>query len=749
MKTTTPHSTLNRRSFLKLSTTAATALVLGFYIRSGARAGAAETGAGTNGLFAPNAFIRITPDGKVTIISKMPEMGQGIKTSLPMVIAEELDVNWDQVVIEQGDLDPKYGSQLAVGSRSTPTNYETFLRVGAAARTMLVEAAAQSWGVPAGELTTSGGRVYHRASQRSLTYGQLVATAATLPVPPANSVRLKNPKDYKLLGTRIGGVDNPQVVTGKPLFGIDVQLPGMLYATYQKCPAWRGKPVSANLDLIKSLPGVRDAFVVESIPSVEGGQLEGLKPGVAIIADSTWAAFSARKQLRVQWDEGKVAETSWAGFAAKAKELANKPGQRVIRKDGDVEAAFSQAGARIVHAEYVYPMISHLALEPMNATAHWHDGIMEMWVPSQGPAGGQGMISALLRIPTEKIKVHLTRMGGGWGRRSKPDFMLEAAAIAHRVNAPVKLTWSREDDLAHDTMRPGGLHFLKGAVDSSGRLVAWKNNFFSFGNAGQNGQVAAAPGAALGPEEFPARAVANYLTEQTTFATGWPLGHWRAPGSCVFAWVIQSFIDELAHAGGRDPLDFRLALLDAMSAAPAGDGAGFQVERMRNVLKTTAEKIGWGKTKYEKGRGAGIAFHLSHGGYFAQAAEVSVSREGQVRIERVVSVGDVGKQIVNLSGAENQVEGCIIDGYGAMMFQELNIADGRVTNLNLDEYPMIRMPDAPTKIEVHFLTSDNPVTGIGEPALPPAAPAICNAIFAATGKRIREFPAVRTDLRWT
>jgi isoquinoline 1-oxidoreductase beta subunit len=567
-------------------------------------------------------------------------------------------------------------------------------------------------------------------------------------VPPENSVKLKDSKDYKLLGTRVGGVDNPQVVTGKPLFGIDVKLPGMLYAVYQKCPAWRGKPVSANLDVIKTLPGVKDAFMVESIPSVEGGQLEGLKPGIAIVADSTWAAFSARKQLRVTWDEGKVAETSWAGFAARARELSVKPGERVVRKDGDVDAAFQQPGAKVVEAEYVYPLISHLALEPMNATAHWHDGVMEMWVPSQGPAGGQGMISTLLKIPTEKIKVHITRMGGGWGRRSKPDFMIEAAAIAHRVNAPVKLTWTREDDLAHDTMRPGGLHFLKGAVDSNGRMVAWKNNFFSFGNAAANGQVAPGPGGALSADEFPARAVPNYLTEQTTFLTGWPLGHWRAPGSCVFAWVIQSFIDELAQAGGRDPLEFRLALLDGMTAAPSGGGGGFQVDRMRNVLQAVAEKVGWGKTKYEKGRGAGLAFHLSHGGYFAQAAEVTVSREGQVKIDRVVSVGDVGRQIVNLSGAENQVEGCIIDGYGAMMFQELNIVNGRVTNLNLHEYPMVRMGDAPAKIEVHWITSDHPVMGIGEPALPPAAPAICNAIFAATGKRIREFPASRADLRW-
>jgi isoquinoline 1-oxidoreductase beta subunit len=763
MKTATLNAPLARRDFLKVSAAATGGLMLSFYVSSGGNADAAETAtaAGPNGSFTPNAFIRITPDGKITIVSKQPEIGQGIKTSLSMVIAEELDVDWKDVTVEQADLDQKYGSQSAGGSTSTPNNYENFLRVGATARAMLVEAAAQTWGVPAAQLTTKSGVVTHAASNRSLNYGQLVAKAAALPVPKEADVKLKNPKDYKILGTRVSGVDNPQIVTGKPVFGIDVKVPGMLYAVFHKCPAWAGKAVSANLDVVKNLPGVKDAFIIEGT-----NNLAGLKSGVAIVADSTWAAFSARKQLKVVWNEGKVAETSWSGFVAKAKELASKPGERVLKKDGDVDAAFSSAGAKVVEAEYIYPFISHLAIEPMNTVAHWNNGVMEMWAPSQNPASGRAAISTALNIPQENIKVHMTRSGGGFGRRLTADFMIEAAAIAHKVNAPVKLTWSREDDLAHDQMRPGGLHFLKGAVDANGKLIAWKNNFFTFGNAGQNG-VAPGSGGALNPDEFPSRWVPNYLAEQTVFDTGWPMGPWRAPGSCVFSWVIHSFIDELAHAGKRDPLEFRLEILgdkDEMAAtpppAPAADAKGkgkggpaptpapYNVARMRGVLKAVAEKVNWGKTKYEKGRGAGLAFHFSHQGYFAQAAEVTVAKDGTLKVDRVISVGDVGRQIVNPSGADNQVEGSIIDAIGVMMYQELNIEKGRVTNVNLHEYPLQRMADAPTKIEVHWLKTDNRVTGTGEPAIPPVAPAICNAIFAATGKRIRQFPASRTDLRW-
>ena len=750
MKTLTLSRPVNRREFLKLTGLAGGGFALAFYIKSGPEAAAAE-GATASGDFSPNAFIRITPAGVVTIIAKQPEMGQGVKTSLPMIIAEQLEVPWKDVTIEQGDFDTaKYGPQGAGGSNSTPNNYDNFHLLGATARTMLVTAAAQTWGVPASECRAENAAVTH-TSGKSLKYGQLVAKAAALPVPAKEEVKLKDPKDYKLLGKRISQVDSVKIATGQRLFGMDVKVPGMLYAVYERCPAFGGKVVSANVDQIKTLPGVKDAFVLEG-----NGKVKELVPGVAIVADSTWAAFSARKQLKIVWDEGKVANESWDSFVAQARDKASQPGQKTVRKDGDPDAALASA-AKKVEAQYLYPFISHAPLEPQNTTAHWKDGVMELWSPLQIPTGGAGLVTKILGIPADKIIIHINRAGGGFGRRISADYLIEAAAIAHKVNAPVKLTWSREDDLRHDHMRPGGIHFLKGGIDANGKVVAWKNHFFTFGEGGSPGS-----GGNLSADEFPGRWIANYQADQTMFDTGWPMGPWRAPGSCVFAWVIHSFIDELAHAAGRDPLELRLELLGERDDMPAGGvnapaakggkggaGGGYNVARMRNVLKFAAEKASWGKKKFAQGSGAGIAFHFSHRGYFAQVAEVTVSKEGTLKVDRVVTGVDIGAQVVNLSGAENQVEGSIVDALGVLMYQELDIKRGRVVQSNFDNYPMIRITEAPGKIETHFLKTDYPTTGLGEPALPPVAPAICNAIFAATGKRVREFPLSRTDLRWS
>jgi isoquinoline 1-oxidoreductase beta subunit len=746
MSTTTLSAPVNRRDFLKITGIAGGGFALSFYIKSGGEAAAATAAA--DGSFAPNAFIRITPTGAVTIVSKQPEMGQGVKTSLPMIIAEQLEVPWKGISIEQGDFDTaKYGGQGAGGSNSTPNNYDNFHLLGATARTMLVTAAAQTWSVPVSECRAENASVIH-TSGKSLKYGELVAKASKLPVPAKEEVKLKDPKDYKLLGQRIPQIDSVKIVTGAPLFGIDVKLPGMLYAVYERCPAFGGKVVSANVDQIKTLPGVKDAFIIEG-----NGKVKELLPGVAIVADSTWAAFTARKQLRVQWDEGKVASESWDGFVAQAKEKASQPGQKTVRKDGDPDAALAGA-AKKVEAEYLYPFISHAPLEPQNTTAHWKNGVMEVWSPLQIPTGGAGLVTKVLGVPADKIIIHINRAGGGFGRRISADYLIEAAAIAHKVNAPVKLTWSREDDMRHDHMRPGGIHFLKGGIDAQGKVVAWKNHFFTFGEGGSPGS-----GGNLSGDEFPGRWIANYQADQTMFDTGWPMGPWRAPGSCVFAWVIHSFIDELAHAGGRDPLELRLELLGTADEMPAGgggsgaakgkQGGGYNVARMRNVLKFAAEKAGWGKKKFPKGQGAGIAFHFSHRGYFAQVAEVTVTKDGQLKVDRFVTGGDIGAQVVNLSGAENQVEGSVIDGLGVLMTQELNIERGRVVQSNFHDYPLIRITEAPAKIETYFLKTNYPTTGLGEPALPPVAPAICNAIFAATGKRIRQMPLSRTDLRWS
>jgi isoquinoline 1-oxidoreductase beta subunit len=735
----------SRRNFLRQSAAGGSALVLGLYA-DGVLA-AVNPGAQS---FTPNVFIRIDSDGKITLVSKQPEIGQGIKTSLPMVFAEELEVEWKDVHVVQGDLNPDYGSQGAGGSTSTPTNYEEFHRLGATARTMLVQAAAHAWGVPPAECHAEKGAVIHAATRRRFAYGQLVATAATLPVPEASLVKRKDPSEYKLLGKRIGGVDNLAVVSGRPLFGIDVQLPGMLYAVYAKCPVFGGKPRSANLDEIKAMPGVKDAFIVAGT-----NNLNGLLPGVAIVATSTWAAFRARRQLKVDWDEGSSASHSWAGFAAAAQSAAKQPGTTVMRKDGDADKAIAGA-AKMVEAAYTYPFISHASMEPQNCTAWFkpEKGTLELWAPTQNPGAGQALVASTFSIPKESITLHITRSGGGFGRRLSSDFIVEAAAIAQKVAAPVKLTWTREDDLQHDHFRAGGFHFLRGGVDAQGKLVGWHNHFVTFANRiERDGTSILQPGSggSLSGDEFPGRWLANCLLEQTALECSIPMGPWRAPGSNVFAWVFHSFIDELAHAAGRDPLEFRLELLGDKDVIPGtGErGVPYNVSRMKNVLREVAAKSGWGKKKFPRGQGQGIAFHFSHRGYIAEVAEVTVSRDGKLKVDRVVVVTDIGAQIVNLSGAENQVQGSVIDGLSTLMFPQLNIENGRVVQSNFHEYPLLRMPDTPPRIDVHFVKTDYPVTGLGEPALPPLAPAVCNAIFAATGKRVRELPLSKTDLSWS
>jgi isoquinoline 1-oxidoreductase beta subunit len=734
---------VSRRDFLRVSALAGGGILLASYIEPlaafeslGARraAGAADPSL--------NAYIRITPDGIVTITAKNPEVGQGIKTMLPMLIAEELDVDWKNVRVEQAPLDTvRFQAQVAGGSTATPTNWLPMRRVGAAGRLMLISAAAQQWSVPAAECETAKGVVHHRASGKSATYGQLASAAVSVAAPELDTVKLKDPKTFTIIGTRVRGVDTHAIVTGKPLYGIDVTVPGMLYATFAKCPVFGGKVRSANLDAIKQLPGIKHAFVVEG-----GTVLNALLPGIAIVADSWWLAKSARDKLKVEWDEGATARQSSAGFAAQAATLAKQPPQRSLRKDGDVDAALKGA-ARSISAEYFYPFIAHAPLEPQNTTAHFTGGKLEMWTPSQLPDVGRGMVAKALGIEPGAITVHMTRGGGGFGRRLNNDYMVEAAWIAREVGVPVKLLWTREDDMQHDFYRPAGFHNFTGAVDASGKLVAWRNHFVSFGE-GTNFVASAGIGAA----EFPARFIPHYALDASVMPLGVPTGALRAPGSNGISYAVQGFIDELAHAAGRDPLQFRLDLLASYvaDAPPAATGApvppSMDAARMRGVLEAVRVKSGWGR-KLPKGTGMGVAFHFSHRGYFAEVVQASVSKAGKVKVDRVWAVGDVGSDIINPSGAENQVQGAVLDGLAQAFGQEITFEKGRTVQSNFHDFPLMRLAAA-VPVDVSFVKTDFPPTGLGEPALPPVLPALCNAIFVATGKRVRSLPLSRHDLRW-
>jgi isoquinoline 1-oxidoreductase beta subunit len=744
---------MNRRSFLQMSALAGGGLALGFY-----EAPMAEAQFGPRAVLSPLAFVKIAADGTVTIMARAPEMGQGTKTMLPMMIAEELDADWSHVRVEQAELDDaKFGGQSAGGSTSTQSNYMPMRQLGAACRQMLVSAAAKRWSVAETECSTQPGKVIHTASGRSLGYGELGADAAAMTPPTMNSLKLKDPKDFRILGTAQANVDNHAIVTGKPIFGIDCKVPGMLHAVIQKSPVYGGKVKTANLEAIKKLPGVRSVMIIA--PAVAAGTgggtnaaLEpgtviaafGMEPGVAIVADKWWQAQSARQSLKVEWDLGPGVSQSSDKFSQTAEELMKQPPANTLRAYGDVDASLTGA-AKVVEATYAYPFLAHGTLEPMDTTASFKDGKMEIWTTSQNPGSGRTQVAHALNLQTSDITVHLCRTGGGFGRRLTNDYMMEAAWLAKQIGGPVKLLWSREDDMANDDYRPGGFHSFKAGLDAQGKLVAWRQHFVTYGEGQRY-----VSGGTLDAVEFPSGRVPNY----GLYVSAQPLllrtGALRAPGHNAYAWAIKGFVDEIATAAGRDPLDVYMELLNAtpapmQAAGPGQRGGGrdtMNVDRLKGVLQLVTEKSGWAKRKKEPGRGMGLACHYCHAGYFAEVADVTVNAKNEIKVNKVWAAGDVGNQIMNPSGAEAQVQGSILEGMSQMQ-QEITLVDGQVQQTNYDQHPLMRMRQAP-EIELFWRMSEFPPTGLGEPALPPVLPAIANAVFAATGKRIRTLPIKRS-----
>ncbi len=746
---------LNRRHFIRAGASAAGGLVLGVSLpgrsddKSGRPADKPASVAGSLGEpVQPHLayLVRIQPDGRVIIGSPNPEMGQGVKTSLPMLIAEELDVEWSAVTVEQmplgikrdaeGNMSWLHVGQGAGGSTSVSEGWQPLREAGATARHLLLLAAAAQWGAPLSELVTEPGCVIHSPTGRRLRYGELADRAARLPLPD-EPPPLKDPKDFRIIGFPQQVIDAQDIVTGKAQFGIDAELPGQVYASVERCPWHDGSLANLDASAARKVPGVIAIVPVEG-PAV-GEPYTVLASGVAVVADSTWAAFQGRKALGIEWDRGPHATESTASLRKQMTSAMEQPGQQVLN-DGDVNAALDAADS-VVTAEYFVPYVSHAPMEPQCCVVDVREDGARVIAPVQMPSAASRMVSKLTGLDRLTISVEMTRLGGGFGRRLSVDYVAEATLIAMAVKRPVKLQWTREDDLRHDFYRPCGLHRLTAGTDAEGGITAWRHQLASPSKYYRRANVAQDKmwEAELYPDDPPRRLVPNVQLQYYPMQSGVPRGSWRAPAHCANAFAVQSFIDELAARAGEDPLHYQLALLGESRELPYEQHGGpvFDPGRLAGVLRLAADKAGWSE-KLSGNRGRGIAGHFTFGGYAAHVVEVTVE-EGRLKVDRVVGAIDCGL-VVNPNHVIAQMESGVHDGLSTALRLAISLQDGRIQQSNFHNYPLARLADAPRVVDTHIVDSPHPPSGVGEPPISPLAPALTNAIFAATGKRIRALP---------
>ncbi|MEL0456739.1 molybdopterin cofactor-binding domain-containing protein [Flavobacteriaceae bacterium SZ-1-7] len=718
----------NRRSFLKISAAAGGGMLIGFnWLLACKPEVKDEVLAIPNEWFEINGYIKIGDTGLVTIYSPNPEIGQNVRTSMPMIVAEELDVDWKNVVVEQAPLNiGYYNNQFAGGSQSIRRGWDALRMAGATGRRMLLEAAAKEWQVSVEDLTVAEGIIKEKNGERVIGYGDIASKAVGIEVP--EEIELKDVKDFKIIGHSKKNVDGLKIVTGKSEFGLDFKREGMKLAMIEHAPAFGMKIKSFNEEEIKSMPGVSDAFIIDTTIGDSGNSdQQGYYQHIAIVGDSTWQLMKAKKALKANWDVFSELENSETHMARMEQVLASDKVE-INRKDGDPDAAFGKA-VKVIERTYSSPFLAHNTMEPMNFFAHVTDDSAELIGPTQSPRGLENAVSRLIDLPVENIDVNMTRIGGGFGRRLYADFGIEAAAISKKIGAPVKLIYTREDDMTKGVYRPAYLSTYKAGLDENNNLIA-----FSVKGTGL-------PSPAVFQDRFPAGTVENYQAASKSSDTNITAGAWRAPRSHFAAAAEQSFLDELAELAGKDPIEFRLELFDRAMKNPVGEKNDYDAERYAGVLKLVKEKSNWGTN--ESGVHRGVAAYFCHNSYVAEVVDV-VMVDNQPKVKKVWCAVDCGI-VVNPDAAINMIQGGVIDGIGHAMYSQLTFENGAPVQNNFDRYQLIRHSQAPEEIEVFFVESDIAPTGLGEPGLPPAVGALANALYQATGQRYYHQPFISSQ----